>query len=522
MDVVLYARISEDREGTHLGVDRQMEDLRALAGGRGDRVLGEFVDDNEPVYRRPVRPPQYRAMKRLVETGAVNAIYVWHPDRLYRSLRDLEDLVDMVDDFDLTICTVRAGSIDLTTPSGRMVARMLGTAARFEVEHKADRIARKNKELAAKGLPGLGGHRPTGYERDLITINEKEAQAIRAAAQALLDGESLAYANRVFRDLVGRPIERRLLRQVLTSPRIAGRRLYIPITDRRRGIKTGTITPAIWPAILDDDTWTRVRQILANPRRSGAGGRPTCLLSGIMICARCGSYLVGATTVYHCNQHFGCAGLSVTKSGAERVITDWCLDRKQRSHLRRLSSLASPDPFKDSPAQIARQTRRRDLAILYADGRISVDEWLSARQRLDQGDGPSRVAALERSRTAASATRALDTINNWDTANTTDRRTALRFVLRDRQVHVAPVANTGGVFNPARVVIGDEHHTRLDPYPDRGAAPLGRCPTKMTPDKLLRAREMLDQGTTRKDIAATLGMSANTLNKHLARDPSPT
>src|SRR5438552_3007558 len=113
MDVVLYARISEDREGTHLGVDRQMEDLPALAGGRGDRVLGEFVDDNEPVYRRRVRPPQYRVMKKLVETGAVNAIYVWHPDRLYRSLRDLEDLVDMVDDFDLTICTVRAGSIDL-------------------------------------------------------------------------------------------------------------------------------------------------------------------------------------------------------------------------------------------------------------------------------------------------------------------------------------------------------------------------------------------------------------------------
>jgi hypothetical protein len=44
----------------------------------------------------------------------------------------------------------------------------------------------------------------------------------------------------------------------------------------------------------------------------------------------------------------------------------------------------------------------------------------------------------------------------------------------------------------------------------------------MTHEKLLLAREMLDCGTTRTDIAATLGMSVGVLNKHLARDSSLT
>lgn len=34
--------------------------------------------------------------------------------------------------------TVKTGYLDLTTPSGRTVARQLGALARYEVEHKVE------------------------------------------------------------------------------------------------------------------------------------------------------------------------------------------------------------------------------------------------------------------------------------------------------------------------------------------------------------------------------------------------
>jgi hypothetical protein len=43
----------------------------------------------------------------------------------------------MVEEFSLVICTVKARTIDVATLSGRMVARIIGSAARFGVEHSA-------------------------------------------------------------------------------------------------------------------------------------------------------------------------------------------------------------------------------------------------------------------------------------------------------------------------------------------------------------------------------------------------
>jgi len=44
--VAVYARISQDRDGTSLGVARQLADCRAEAARRGWTVAQEYVDDD--------------------------------------------------------------------------------------------------------------------------------------------------------------------------------------------------------------------------------------------------------------------------------------------------------------------------------------------------------------------------------------------------------------------------------------------------------------------------------------------
>lgn len=75
---------------------------------------------------------------------------VWHVDRLTRSPRELEDVIDLADRHGVELATV-SGEIDLATPTGRMVARMLGAAARHEAEHKAERQKRQRRQAAEAG-----------------------------------------------------------------------------------------------------------------------------------------------------------------------------------------------------------------------------------------------------------------------------------------------------------------------------------------------------------------------------------
>ena len=126
----------------------------------------------------------------------------WHVDRLTRSPRELEDVIDLADKHGLELATV-TGEVDLSNPTGRLVARMLGAAARHEAEHKAERQKRQRRQAAEAGRVAGGGKRPYGYADDRVTVMDHEAATIRECAARVLSGESLAS---ICRDLAARGI----------------------------------------------------------------------------------------------------------------------------------------------------------------------------------------------------------------------------------------------------------------------------------------------------------------------------
>ncbi|MHB1491318.1 MAG: recombinase family protein, partial [Cellulomonas sp.] len=58
---VIYARISQDREGAGLGVERQRQDCQALADKLGWTVAETYIDDDASAYSGKPRPA-YRRM----------------------------------------------------------------------------------------------------------------------------------------------------------------------------------------------------------------------------------------------------------------------------------------------------------------------------------------------------------------------------------------------------------------------------------------------------------------------------
>src|SRR5687768_9114572 len=88
----IYCRISDDRRGLGLGVERQREDCAEMADRNGWRVVGTYPDNDTSAYSGKPRP-QYLTLMQAVAEGGVDVIIAWHPDRLHRSPAELESFI---------------------------------------------------------------------------------------------------------------------------------------------------------------------------------------------------------------------------------------------------------------------------------------------------------------------------------------------------------------------------------------------------------------------------------------------
>ncbi|EYR62752.1 serine recombinase, partial [Actinotalea ferrariae CF5-4] len=191
MDVVIYARQSLDRTGEGAAVERQIADCRALAERRGWTVRDVLVDNDMSASSGRVRPA-YQRLLAMMKAGEIGAVVVWHVDRLTRRLVDLEDVIGLCETSGVRLATV-TGDLDLGTDTGRMLARILASVARGEVERKGTRQRRANRQRAEQGK-AQWTRRPFGYDRadGRVTVVEREAEALREAAQHVLAGRAVA------------------------------------------------------------------------------------------------------------------------------------------------------------------------------------------------------------------------------------------------------------------------------------------------------------------------------------------
>ncbi len=142
------SRISSDRDGDGLGVRRQVEDCEALAERLGWLVVDRYVDNDISAYRGKVRP-EYRRLLDDIAWHAIDALLVWHADRLHRHPRELEDFFEVIDAAGGVKMATVSGETDLGTHDGRLMARIQGAVARKESDDKSRRMKRKAEEQAA-------------------------------------------------------------------------------------------------------------------------------------------------------------------------------------------------------------------------------------------------------------------------------------------------------------------------------------------------------------------------------------
>jgi len=300
----IYVRISSDALGEGLGVARQESDCRGLAERRGWSVQDVYTDNDVSAFSGKPRP-SYRRLLEDIGSGRIDGVIAWHGDRLHRSPLELETFIGLIETTGCQVATVQSGELDLSTPSGRLNARVVGSFARYESEHKSRRVRRKLEENAIAGKHH-GGSRPYGWQDDRVTLDLAEAANVRKAIDMLLAGNSVLATVRAMnaagaRNTRGKAWTASTVRPVVLRARNAGLRQH-------QGV---TVGPGLWEPIVDVATYDRVRVLLTDPARRttpGAAGLSR-LLSGIARCGVCGgplraakgkAYKGKASDIYRC------------------------------------------------------------------------------------------------------------------------------------------------------------------------------------------------------------------------------
>lgn len=455
---VIYCRISQDREGAGLGVERQEADCRALAERNGWEVVSVLVDNDISAFQGRKKRPGYQELLEQVRAGTVAVVVAWHTDRLHRSLRELLVYMDACEPHHVASHTVTAGPVDLATASGRMMAKMLGAIAEHESEHKAERIRRAQLQKSQAGL-WIGGTRPFGWRINasgLATIDHAEAEVIREACRLVLEGVSLGS---IIRDInaagtttsVGKAWTYATMRQTLKRPRNAGLVTY----------GGDVVNSTNWPAVVSEATFRSVTALLEDPlRRTTTSNSVKWLMAGIATC-ECGANVRSGSvgrrdgtkaSIYRCRAT-GPGHVGRRAHDVDALVQDVILERLRRPDIRELLSAGDRVDNADLRAEADRfRLRLAEVAEMYAADELSRAQL----QQINRTVG-ERLQAVEAQMTRRSRDASLtpfltgntDPAEVWEALGIEKQRAVVRALVDVRLLRTN--RESGRFFNPETV-----------------------------------------------------------------------
>lgn len=442
----LYTRISRDRSGDELGVQRQEEDCLALAAHLGWAVA-EVYQDNDISASTGKHRPAYERLLRDLAAGRRDGVVAWHPDRLHRRPVELEPYIDLCSTLGIPTATVRSGLLDLSSATGRMVARVVGSMARHESDQKGERISRQRRQALESGR-WAGGGRPFGYEADGVTKHPAEARLVEDATRRVIAGDSLRSLVREWNDggittTTGRAWVTQSLRKMLLRPRNAG--------------WTGGAEPiarATWPPLVEQREWEALRATLRDPSRRMNTGRLSRVLlgAGLYRCSVCDGPVVSGGNSARGQARYACRVFHTRREAPPideyvRAVVTEVLRRDGASLLR---------PAVDVTAELqqlsALAARANTLAVEWADMGMTPAQFRAANDRLRQET--ERLSAVVASSTADSTLRGIadsgDPARAFLAADVDRQRMVVGAIIT---VHIVPSIRGRTGFRPETVII---------------------------------------------------------------------
>lgn len=310
-----YTRLTVDRNGDKSGYAVQREPIERYAKAMGFQLVW-FQDKGITAADKKVVRPEYEKMLKGMAAGEFAGIIVWRLDRLVRLSREFERCFAIAEDAKAIIIEASTG-LRTDSDAGKLVIRILVMVAEMEVTAMRERSLGHHRLKAREGQLSTGGCRPFGFvgternKNDEI-INRHEAgikHHPREAALARDAAERVAFGGATYNDIArewadldppilgteGGTLSGGRVREILTSPRMAGKREYDVLDDDGDFVEVG-LANAVWKRIIPEKTW----QVLRSRAESDASGPRTTrseylFTGGVAKCGTCKRPMIGFT-----------------------------------------------------------------------------------------------------------------------------------------------------------------------------------------------------------------------------------
>ena len=308
----IYTRISDDREGSSVGVQNQEEACRTRAKAEGWTVSRVYTDNDRGASSKSKKTrPEYTDLLAEVRAGRIDKVVCYSTSRLTRRPREFEDWLDLSEQGKVRVAFVTGAASDWTTSQGRAIARTLSAFDAAEAEQISERVSFRLANDARAGKRHSTGKRAFGWQLGGITPETLEAIAIADATKAIINGDSLMSIVRTWNGADLRTSQdgtwqRVTVKGTLLRPANAG------LVKHRGELLTddqGEYIKGQWTPLVSVEDWQTVCAILNNPeRRSSFTNDATHLGSGIAICGLCQSPMFFSTTgrTENANRQYRC------------------------------------------------------------------------------------------------------------------------------------------------------------------------------------------------------------------------
>jgi site-specific DNA recombinase len=293
----IYTRKSSEEglEQEFNSLDAQREACEAYITSQkheGWTALPSLYDDGGYSAGTMDRPALLRMLED-VRARRIDAVVVYKVDRLTRSLADFAKIVEVFDAQGVSFVSITQ-AFNTSTSMGRLTLNVLLSFAQFEREVTGERIRDKIAASKKKGM-WMGGLPSLGYDvkdRKLV-VNEAEAETVRHIYRRYLELGSVRQLQGDL-DSVGIVSKRRLASDgsVYGAQRFSRGALYLMLKNRiYRGeiVHKGKAFPGEHPAIIDEQTWSRVQTQLEenhDERHRDSTEREASLLTAILFDAQ--------------------------------------------------------------------------------------------------------------------------------------------------------------------------------------------------------------------------------------------
>lgn len=290
---MIYTRKSSEEglEQDFNSLDAQREACEAYIKSQAElgwQVLKDRFDDGGISGGTLERPALTRLLHAL-DAKRIDIIVIYKIDRLTRSLTDFAKLAERFDELNVSFVSVTQ-QFNTATSMGRLMLNVLLSFAQFEREITGERIRDKIRASKQKGM-WMGGMVPLGYDVEdrVLRINPTEAEIVRHLYERYLE---LGTVTELYRAAKFKGL--RTKKRIRADGTSAGSKLFSRGHLHRllsNPIYRGEIVhkdkryPGQHDAIIDEETWVQVQQLLETNRagtRYRKAAQHTSLLTGLL------------------------------------------------------------------------------------------------------------------------------------------------------------------------------------------------------------------------------------------------